>query len=125
MGGYRFEFDELSAYRGPNFDSRKGHFLVSRDGEAVTEMNPEKRTYRASGQVMTEAAIDGRVMRDLYVALGEPLEGDAWAVRIYYKPMVRWIWLGALIMALGGALALTDARYRKKIGRRDEEPAYE
>ncbi len=125
VGGYRFEFDELSAYRGPNFDSRKGHFLVSRDGEAVTEMNPEKRTYRASGQVMTEAAIDGRVMRDLYVALGEPLEGDAWAVRIYYKPMVRWIWLGALIMALGGALALTDARYRKKIGRRDEEPAYE
>ncbi|MBL7249238.1 heme lyase CcmF/NrfE family subunit [Alloalcanivorax sp. C16-2] len=125
VGGYRFEFDQLSAYRGPNFDSRKGHFVVSRDGEVVTEMNPEKRTYRASGQVMTEAAIDGRLMRDLYVALGEPLEGDAWAVRIYYKPMVRWIWLGALIMALGGGLALTDARYRKKIGRREEEPAYE
>ena len=71
------------------------------------------------------AAIDAGLMRDLYVALGEPLGGDAWAVRIYYKPMVRWIWLGALIMALGGALALTDARYRKKIGRRDEEPAYE
>ncbi|GAA5136308.1 heme lyase CcmF/NrfE family subunit [Alloalcanivorax gelatiniphagus] len=125
VGGYRFEFDQMSTYRGANFDSRRGHFLVTRDGKAVTEMNPEKRTYRAGGQVMTEAAIDGRVMRDLYVALGEPLEGDAWAVRIYYKPMVRWIWLGALIMALGGALALTDARYRKNIGRRDEEPAYE
>ncbi len=116
VGGYRFEFDTLSAYKGPNFDARRGHFLVSRDGEAVTEMNPEKRTYRAGGQVMTEAAIDGRLMRDLYVALGEPLGGDAWAVRIYYKPMVRWIWLAALIMALGGALALSDPRYRKKLG---------
>jgi len=117
VGAYRFEFDTLSEYAGPNFDSRMGHFLVSRDGEPIAEMNPEKRTYRASGQVMTEAAIDAGLMRDLYVALGEPLGGDAWAVRIYHKPMIRWIWLGALIMALGGALALTDARYRKKMTR--------
>jgi len=117
VGAYRFEFDTLSEYAGPNFDARRGHFLVSRDGDAVAEMNPEKRTYRASGQVMTEAAIDAGLMRDLYVALGEPLGGDAWAVRIYHKPMIRWIWLGALIMALGGALALTDARYRKKMTR--------
>ena len=92
-------------------------------------MNPEKRTYRVSGQVMTEAAIDAGLMRDLYVALGEPLGGDAWAVRIYHKPMIRWIWLGALIMALGGALALTDARYRKKMTRSkadaDGEVVYE
>ena len=129
VGGYRFEFDTLSEYAGPNFDSRKGHFLVSRDGRPVTEMNPEKRTFRASGQVMTEAAIDPGLMRDLYVALGEPLDGNAWAVRIYHKPMIRWIWLGALIMALGGALALTDARYRKKLGRgkadADGEVVYE
>ncbi|MTI51921.1 MAG: heme lyase CcmF/NrfE family subunit [Alcanivorax sp.] len=129
VGAYRFEFDTLSEYAGPNFDSRKGHFLVTRDGEPIAEMNPEKRTYRASGQVMTEAAIDAGLMRDLYVALGEPLGGDAWAVRIYHKPMIRWIWLGALIMALGGALALTDARYRKKMTRSkadaDGEVVYE
>ena len=129
VGGYRFEFDTLGEYAGPNFDSRMGHFLVSRDGEPIAEMNPEKRTYRASGQVMTEAAIDAGLMRDLYVALGEPLGGDAWAVRIYHKPMIRWIWLGALIMALGGALALTDARYRKKMARSkadaDGEVVYE
>jgi cytochrome c-type biogenesis protein CcmF len=116
VGGYRFEFESLSDPQGPNYQSQKGHFLVSRDGRPVTEMNPEKRTYRASGQVMTEAAIDGRLMRDLYVALGEPLGDDAWAVRIYHKPMVRWIWLGALVMALGGALALSDRRYRKPMG---------
>ena len=129
VGAYRFEFDTLSEHAGPNFDSRMGHFLVSRDGEPIAEMNPEKRTYRASGQVMTEAAIDAGLMRDLYVALGEPLGGDAWAVRIYHKPMIRWIWLGALIMALGGALALTDARYRKKMTRSkadaDGEVVYE
>ena len=129
VGAYRFEFDPRSEYAGPNFDSRKGHFLVTRDGEPIAEMNPEKRTYRVSGQVMTEAAIDAGLMRDLYVALGEPLGGDAWAVRIYHKPMIRWIWLGALIMALGGALALTDARYRKKMTRSkadaDGEVVYE
>jgi len=129
VGAYRFEFDTLSEYAGPNFDARRGHFLVSRDGDAVAEMNPEKRTYRASGQVMTEAAINAGLMRDLYVALGEPLAGDAWAVRIYHKPMIRWIWLGALIMALGGALALTDARYRKRMARgkadADGEVVYE
>ena len=129
VGAYRFEFDTLSKYAGPNFDSRKGHFLVTREGKTVAEMNPEKRTYRVSGQVMTEAAIDAGLMRDLYVALGEPLGGDAWAVRIYHKPMIRWIWLGALIMALGGALALTDARYRKRMTRSkadaDGEVVYE
>ena len=77
-------------------------------------MHPEKRTYHASRQVMTEAAIDAGFWRDLYVALGEPLDkSNAWAVRIYFKPGIRWIWLGALIMALGGALALTDKRYRR------------
>jgi cytochrome c-type biogenesis protein CcmF len=116
LAGYEFYFRELDTYAGPNFDSTRGHFLVSRDGREVALMHPEKRRYRVSGQVMTEAAIDDGFMRDLYVALGEPLEdgsGDAWAVRVYYKPGIRWIWLGALIMALGGALALSDKRYRR------------
>ena len=114
LGDYTFVFDSLDEYRGPNFDSTRGHFHVSHDGDPVAVMHPEKRTYHASRQVMTEAAIDAGFWRDLYVALGEPLDdSDAWAVRIYFKPGIRWIWLGALIMALGGALALTDKRYRR------------
>ena len=114
LGDYTFVFDSLDEYRGPNFDSTRGHFHVSHDGDPVAVMHPEKRTYHASRQVMTEAAIDAGFWRDLYVALGEPLDkSNAWAVRIYFKPGIRWIWLGALIMALGGALALTDKRYRR------------
>jgi len=114
LGHYTFVFDSLDEYRGPNFDSTRGHFHVSHDGDPVAVMHPEKRTYHASRQVMTEAAIDAGFWRDLYVALGEPLDkSNAWAVRIYFKPGIRWIWLGALIMALGGALALTDKRYRR------------
>jgi cytochrome c-type biogenesis protein CcmF len=77
-------------------------------------MEPEKREYLVQKMPMTEAAIDAGLFRDLFVALGEPL-GDkgAWSVRIYHKPFIRWIWLGALIMALGGLLSATDPRYRK------------
>ncbi|MDF1819944.1 MAG: heme lyase CcmF/NrfE family subunit [Alcanivoracaceae bacterium] len=122
VGGYQFSFTALKDVRGPNYTSKMAIFPVTRDGEAVHPgMTPEKRTYNASGQVMTEAAIDAGLMRDLYVALGEPLDDDAWAVRIYYKPGVRWIWLGALVMALGGSLALLDRRYRS--GRRAQEDA--
>ena len=78
-------------------------------------MLPEKRNYKAGGQVMTEAAIDGALHRDLYVSLGEPLAGQAWAVRLYVKPFVRCIWLGALMIALGGLLSAADKRYRRRI----------
>ena len=75
---------------------------VSRDGTMITTLHPQKRSYNAqSGQVMTEADIDGGLWRDLYVALGEPLDDGAWAVRLHYKPFVRWMWLGALLMAFG------------------------
>lgn len=115
LGDYRFVFDSMDEYRGPNFDSTRGHFDVYWKDEFVARMNPEKRTYHASRQVMTEAAIDAGFWRDLYVAMGEPLKAsNAWAVRIYFKPGIRWIWLGALIMALGGALALSDKRYRRQ-----------
>ena len=80
--------------------------------QVVARLRPEKRTYTASRQSMTEAAIDPGLTRDLYVAMGEPLEGGAWAIRVYYKPFVRWIWLGGLFMAIGGVLAATDRRYR-------------
>ena len=115
VGGYQFEFRTLENVRGPNYMSKMAVFPVTRDGDLVHPgLAAEKRTYNASGQVMTEAAIDAGLMRDLYVALGEPLDDTAWAVRIYYKPGVRWIWLGALIMAFGGALALLDRRYRTR-----------
>jgi cytochrome c-type biogenesis protein CcmF len=75
-------------------------------------MFPEKRLYSVQGQTMTEAAIDSGLFRDLYVSLGEPLDGGAWSVRLYHKPFVDWIWGGCLLMALGGGLAVTDRRYR-------------
>jgi cytochrome c-type biogenesis protein CcmF len=80
-------------------------------------MCPEKRTYNASGMAMTEAAIDTGLFRDLYVALGEPLANGAWVVRAYHKPFVDWIWLGCLLMAIGGVLSVTDRRYRLKISK--------
>jgi cytochrome c-type biogenesis protein CcmF len=119
MAGYTFNFQDLRSVDGPNYDALQGEFRVTRDGVPVAQLQPQKRTYRASGRVMTEAAIDAGLLRDLYVSLGEPLQEGrtvgAWAVRVYYKPGVRWIWLGALITALGGALALLDKRYRRPV----------
>jgi cytochrome c-type biogenesis protein CcmF len=91
---------------------------LSVDGKFVRTMAPEKRTYRSSAMPMTEAAIDAGFLRDVYVSLGEPIERDkpegAWAVRVYYKPFVDWIWGGCVLMALGGLLAMLDRRYRVK-----------
>ncbi len=111
--GYDFTFNSVAAHPGPNYQAQRGIIDVSRDGKAIATLNPEKRTYQ-SGMPMTEAAIDEGFFRDLYVALGEPIgETGAWAVRIYHKPLIRWIWLGAVIMALGGLLAAMDKRYRR------------
>ncbi len=111
--GYRFQFDGVTTVPGPNYQAQRGRFLVFQGDKQITVLQPEKRVYVASRQPMTEAAIDAGLRRDLYVSLGEPV-GDTgdWAVRIYYKPYVRWIWLGGVLMALGGLLALTDRRYR-------------
>jgi len=114
IAGYAFSFHGVGAHRGPNYQAMRGEFRV-RDGRRVITLRPEKRTYLVQKNPMTEAAINAGLTRDLYVALGEPLGrgGDgAWSVRIYYKPFIRWIWMGALLMALGGLLAASDARYR-------------
>ena len=105
---------------GPNYVADRGEFIVYRDKKVVARMHPEKRRYR-SGQVMTEAALDPGLMRDLYVSLGEPLDnfGRAWAVRLYHKPFIRFIWLGGLMMMFGGFLAASDKRYRKTIKETD------
>ncbi|MGI9311299.1 MAG: heme lyase CcmF/NrfE family subunit [bacterium] len=160
MAGYSFRFNGVTQQRGANYDALRGAFEVRRDGRLVAHLSPEKRTYLVQKSPTTEAAIDAGLLRDLYVALGEPLTGDdlgdnrdgdddlggdaragnndlgdradddlgnderagddnlgdragAWSVRIYYKPFIRWIWLGALIMALGGFIAATDRRYRR------------
>ncbi len=111
---YEFIFDGAGKVEGPNYTSDQARLRVLKDGEPYGELFPEKRLYTARGNVMTEAAIDPGLTRDLYVALGEPLEGGAWAVRVQHKPFVRWLWLGGLLMTCGGLLAATDPRYRKQ-----------
>ncbi len=116
---YSFEFKGASPIQGPNYAADQGKIEVTRNGESVVTLYPEKRRYNVQGSIMTEAAIDPGLFRDLYVALGEPLGDDAWAVRVHYKPFVRWLWLGGVLMSLGGVLAVADKRYRKKITSRE------
>src|SRR5215208_3421265 len=110
-GGYEFKFDGTTNITGPNYQGARAEIVVSRDGSEIERMYPEKRNYNASGSVMTETAIDSGIFRHLYVSLGEPVSAGAWSVRVYYKPLVGWIWGGALLMALGGGIALSDRRY--------------
>ncbi len=118
MAGYDFHLNEIRGREGPNFVADRGEFIVSRDGEELTRLYSEKRRYFGDQQVMTEAAIDAGLFRDIYVSLGEPLDGgQAWAVRLYVKPFVRWIWLGSLFMAAAGLLAAGDRRYWKRSAR--------
>jgi cytochrome c-type biogenesis protein CcmF len=112
IAGYQFQFEGVEQISGPNYNANRGRFLVSRDGKEIATLEPEKRTYLVQTRPMTEAAIDWGFTRDLYVSLGESLGGDDWSLRLYYKPYVRWIWLGGVLMALGGILAVTDRRYR-------------
>jgi len=120
IGGYTFRFNGTNEVPGPNYQGIRGDIEVLNNGERINLMHPEKRTYNASGMAMTEAAIDTGLFRDLYVALGEPLENEAWVVRVYHKPFVDWIWLGCLLMAFGGALSVSDRRYRIKVRKLSE-----
>ncbi|MDM9651054.1 heme lyase CcmF/NrfE family subunit [Pseudomonas wenzhouensis] len=121
LGGYRFQFDGAVHHEGPNFTSDKGTVRVFAGERQIKVLHPEKRLYTVQQTTMTEAGIDAGFTRDLFVALGEPLEQGAWAVRIHIKPFVRWIWLGGLLMALGGFLAAADKRYRIKVRTRVRE----
>ncbi len=112
IAGYSFKFEGVERSPGPNYNAHRGRFQVSKAGEHLVTLEPEKRTYFVQTKPMTEAAIDWGLTRDLYVSLGEPLGGGDWSLRLYYKPYVRWIWLGGLLMALGGVLAVSDRRYR-------------
>jgi cytochrome c-type biogenesis protein CcmF len=110
-GGYEFKFNGISDVTGPNYVAARADISVSRNGVEKERMFPEKRNYTASGNVMTETAIDTGLFRDLYVSLGERVDDGAWSVRVYYKPFVGWIWGGAVLMAIGGGLAVSDRRY--------------
>jgi cytochrome c-type biogenesis protein CcmF len=119
LAGYKFVMDEIKPVKGPNYVAERALISVyDDDGEVfMKKMQVEKRTYLATRNVMTEAGIDAGLFRDLYIAMGEPLEGGAWAMRFQYKPFVRWLWLGAIFMSVGGTLAILDRRYRLKVKR--------
>ena len=113
IGPYEFQLNSLRDKRGPNYIATRARVEVrTQSGDVETVLEPEKRIYTVQRMPMTEVAIQPGLTRDLYLALGEPLADGSWAVRIYYKPLVRWIWLGAVLMALGGLLAIADPRYR-------------
>ncbi|MDX6289516.1 MAG: cytochrome c-type biosis protein CcmF [Blastocatellia bacterium] len=111
VGGYEFRLNNLAQYQGPNFQAVRADMEVTKNGAPVAVMHPEKRAFTVSGNATSETAIDRSVWRDLYLSLGDEVPGGGWTVRVYHKPLVNWIWGGALLMALGGGFAVTDRRY--------------
>jgi cytochrome c-type biogenesis protein CcmF len=112
VGGYTFRFMGERDVQGPNYVASRGTLEITRDGKPVATVSPEKRVYNVQRMPMTEAAIHRSLWRDLYISMGEPVEGGAWIVQVRHKPLVNWIWIGCVIMALGGLLAASDRRYR-------------
>ena len=112
MVGYQVRLDDVGPAQGPNYQAQRASFSVSRGREPVTVLHSERRYFPVERTATTEAGIDTNLWRDLYFVLGEPADGGGFAVRLYYNPLVLWIWGGAGIMALAGILSLTDRRLR-------------
>jgi len=112
VAGHTFELRELRDVEGPNYAAVEGLIEIRRDGDFIAEIRPQKRQYLVQKNWMTEAGIQVNWNKDLFIALGDQLGNNTWSVRIQYKPMIRFIWLGALVMALGGLIAISDRRYR-------------
>ncbi|MGH8541577.1 MAG: heme lyase CcmF/NrfE family subunit, partial [Stenotrophobium sp.] len=112
LGGYSFQLDSVGPRQGPNYKSDYGTVSIEHDGHIISQLHPEKRLYDATQSMQTESAVDFNPLRDLYVALGEPMDNGDWSLRLYVKPMMRMVWLGGLFMFLGGILAASDRRYR-------------
>jgi len=111
---YRFTLQDVYTLKGPNYGGQAAEIEVfTTEGKRVGHLHAEKRFYQVQKTVMTEAAVNADLMRDLYVALGEELPGQSWSLRVYVKPYVRWIWLGGLLMAFGALCSLLDKRYRR------------
>ncbi len=121
VGGYEFRLNNLAQYQGPNFQAVRADMEVTRNGAPVAVMHPEKRAFTVSGNATSETAIDRSVWRDLYLSLGDEVPGGGWTVRVYHKPLVNWIWGGALLMAIGGGFAVTDRRYALASRKRTSE----
>ena len=112
IGEYTFRYEGSEPVQGPNYEGVRGRVIVSQAGREVAVMAPEKRRYFVQGSVMTEAAIEAGMHRDLFAAMGEDVGAGAWSLRLQYRPLIRFIWLGALVMALGGVIAMRDRRFR-------------
>ncbi len=119
-GGYEVRLENVTQLRGPNYQAVRADMQVSKNGEFVARLHPEKRAFTTAQSVTSEAAIDRSIFRDIYVSLGDQAEGGGWTVRVYHKPLVNWIWGGALLMAIGGAFAVTDRRYVLQARRQSE-----
>ena len=117
LGGYSFHFTAAAPLKGPNYNGTEARFEVTRPGGAPLLLAAEKRNYQVRGMPMTEAGIDPGLTRDIYISLGEPLDKQAWSVRLSVKPFVRWLWLGAIFMAAGGVIAMCDGRFRRVAAR--------
>jgi cytochrome c-type biogenesis protein CcmF len=112
VAGHTFEMREFKQVQGPNYSAIEGVVEIRKDGDFVGEVRPQKRRYLVQQSPMTEAGIEVHWNKDLFIALGDQIGSDTWSVRIQYKPMIRFIWLGCLVMALGGLIAISDRRYR-------------
>jgi cytochrome c-type biogenesis protein CcmF len=118
VSGYEITLNDVVRGQGPNYFKTTADMSVARDGREIARLYPEKRSYPVAQMPTTEAGISNGVWRDFYLVIGDPQDGGGWAVRTYVKPLANWIWAGAIIMALGGALSLTDRRYRVAAGAR-------
>jgi len=114
LSGYEFKFEGTKDVEGPNYSAKQGQFRVYEQGNQIALLTPERRVYRVQTMGMTEAGIDSTIGRDLFVALGDPLGNQAWAVRVYVKPLINLLWIAAGLIACGGFLCMTDKRYRAK-----------
>ena len=121
VAGHSFELRELRQVEGPNYTAIEGVVEIRKDGDFVAEVRPQKRQYLVQKNWMTEAGIEAHWNKDLFIALGDQLGNNTWSVRIQYKPMIRFIWLGCLVMALGGMIAITDRRYRVPVTERSKK----
>jgi cytochrome c-type biogenesis protein CcmF len=123
LAGYNFTFRGTTEHDGPNYRAARGTIEVAKNGKTISTLHPEKRIYNASGMGMTEAAVRPVIFSDIYVAMGEQLDDQgAWTVRLFYKPFINWLWLGAFFMVLGGFMAASDKRYRIALRRSNEMP---
>jgi cytochrome c-type biogenesis protein CcmF len=123
VAGFTFTMNRLRNAEGPNYQAIESEVTITRNGKELTKLYPQKRVYRVQTNAMTEAGIDGGWNRDLFVAMGEDLRDGSWSLRLQYKPMVRFIWLGALIIAIGGFIAVCDRRYRQRVAAEAASPA--